>query len=156
MSFPSYVIESLPHLQKVAKLGPHRQHLFDQIYPRNNKCCFKTIINFAANVLYNETLQLSPAVISRLRPHKKVYQALASSKVQTKKKLRLIRRQGNKFVPPLLAALLHQVRHHVNRGKAAQTSATRHVPEMDQPTTQRTGVKRSGTCRERSRRCTRR
>lgn len=118
MTFPSYVVRALPKLSKVVNLTASRRHLLWSVL-RIDSDILNTLVNFAVNALYNPDLNLSDAVKSKLRRHKKHLVKLTDKKLSARRKARYIKRHGHKFIHPLLTSVLLTVKRHVRASRKA-------------------------------------
>ncbi len=118
MPVPPYVLASLPRLAKISKLGPKKgQQLFSAIFGRDNNC-YRAVISFAKNAVFNESLSLSAASKKKLSPNRNQYLKLASRKLTYQQKVSLIRRKGYMFVPQLVSVMVPVVQNVVGGRKS--------------------------------------
>ncbi len=115
MSVPAYIVVSLPKLTKLAKLGPKKaQQLFSAVFGKD-KNCYRSVISFAKNALYNDSLRLTQTMKKKLSSNKAQYLKLASSSLTYQQKVSLIRRKGYMFVPQLVCVMVPIVQDAVSR-----------------------------------------
>ncbi len=111
---PEYTLECIPILRKIAKQKPPTAIFFKAAFPIESSDCIRTICDFAANALYNDSIALSKKTKESLAPYKEIYIKLARKKTSRKEKGLLISTKGHLFVYPLVKAILPKVVQHVN------------------------------------------
>lgn len=112
---PQYVIDSIPKVKLLVKESPSNQSTFSLLCAKSDTKLIKTILDFALNALFNNSIQLSVSDKASLAPHKRILLFLCEKKTSLQEKKLLIGKKGHLFVVPLLKSLLPKLLHHVKR-----------------------------------------